>query len=167
MDANLWLAVSENGAIKFFFEHLWDVTAYEDVLEPEILYNASVLAHFATSSTAAVDFPSTPASLSTVFDLFVMDRSHHVDPAILEAAASQCLLMTGYFGSQLQGRYNLDWYATLGASFFDQAAITGTDRAHSAMMHRMAVRFAFWRQQHRALAKELREMPYILRWQES
>jgi hypothetical protein len=162
MHAQPWLAVTEAQALRFFFEHLRDVSDDHDAPEGELLYNASVLAHFATTSTAAVDFPGTPASLGTVFDLFVLDRSHHVDPEILEAAASQCLLLTGFFGAQLRGRYNLEWYATLGASFFDQAAVTGADRARSAMMHRMAVRFAFWRHQHARLAKELHDLPKLL-----
>jgi hypothetical protein len=162
MQAQPWLAVTEAQALRFFFEHLRDVSDDHDAPEPELLYNASVLAHFATSSTVAVDFPGTPASLGTVFDLFVLDRSHHVDPEILEAGASQCLLLTGFFGAQMKGRYNLDWYATLGASFFSQAAITGADRARSAMMHRMSVRFSFWRKQQERLAKELYDLPKLV-----
>src|SRR5678815_2427976 len=162
MHAQPWLAVTEGQALRFFFEHLRDVSEDRHAPEPELLYNASVLAHFATTSAATVDFPSAPTSLSTVFDLFVLDRSHHVDPDILEAAASQCLLLTGFFGAQLRARYNLQWYAKLGASFFDQAAVAGSDRARSAMMHRMAVRFAFWRQQQARLAKELHDMPKLI-----
>ena len=123
MDANPWLAVSNGQALRFFFEHLRDVTDDTRAPEPELLYNASVLAHFATTSTAGRDFPAAPASLTTVFEVFILDRSHHADPEIMEAAAAQCLLLTGFFGAQLQRRHNLEWYATLGASFYDQAAL--------------------------------------------
>ena len=65
MDARPWLAVTNGQALRFFFEHLRDVTDDEGALEPELLYNASVLAHFATTSSACHEFPATPSSLST------------------------------------------------------------------------------------------------------
>ena len=125
MTAQPWLPVTEGQALRFFFEHLRDIADGRAAPESELLYNASVLAHFATTSTAAIDFPSAPVSLGTVFDLFVLDRSETVDPDILEAAASQCLLLTGFFGAQLAHRYNLRWYARLGAGFFERAARLG------------------------------------------
>lgn len=162
MDTRPWLAVTHGQALRFFFEHLRDVSEESGAPEPELLYNASVLAHFATTSTAAAEFPSAPSTLSTVFDLFVLDRSQHVDPEIMEAAASQCLLLTGFFGAQLRRRHNLDWYATLGAGFYDQAAHAATDRSRARMMHTMALRFSFWRHQQARLAKELHDRPKLI-----
>ena len=131
--------------------------------ENELLYNASVLAHFATTSTAAADqFPSSPSSLSTVFDVFVLDRSQHADPEILEAAGSQCLLLTGFFRDQLRHRYNVKWYARLGAGFYARAAQLGSDRRRSEMMLVMAKRFDFWRDHQALLARELREAPFVI-----
>jgi hypothetical protein len=175
MTAQPWLPVTEGQALRFFFEHLRDIADGRAAPESELLYNASVLAHFATTSTAAVDFPSAPVSLGTVFDLFVLDRSETVDPDILEAAASQCLLLTGFFGAQLRHRYNLAWYARLGASFFERAALLGESyagdgprhgegakSARSVMMHNMAARFAYWRRQQARLAKELHDLPKLV-----
>ena len=163
MDAYPWLAVTNGQALRFFFEHLREVTEDDEAPEPELLYNASVLAHFATTSTASLEFPGAPATLTTVFDLFVMDRSQHVDPEIMEAAASQCLLLTGFFGAQLNGRHNVDWYAGLGASFYGRAAAHGASRSRAAMMRTMAGRFMFWRRQQARLARELRDFPRLLR----
>ena len=70
-----------------------------------------------TTSTGAIDFASAPTSLGTVFDLFVLDRSETVDTDILEAAASQSLLLTGFLGAQLRHRYSLAWYARLRRAF--------------------------------------------------
>lgn len=162
MDTHPWLAVTHGQALRFFFEHLRDVTEHSGAPEPELLYNASVLAHFATTSTAAAEFPNAPASLTTVFDLFVLDRSQHADPEIMEAAASQCLLLTGFFGAQLRERHNLNWYATIGASFYDQAAQAGSDRARARLMRTMAGRFAYWRRQQARLAKELHDLPKLM-----
>jgi len=162
MELHSWLAVTQGHALRFFFEHLRDVTEIDRAPEPELLYNASVLAHFATTSAASTEFPGTPATLETVFRLFVMDRSQHDDPEIMEAAAAQCLLLTGFFGAQLRDRHNVDWYASLGAGFFGQAA-KQSDGARAHMMRSMAAHFPFWRRQQARLAKELHDRPLLLR----
>lgn len=163
METGDWLAVTQAQALRFFFERLRDVVGEDDAPSSEVLYNASVLAHFATTSSVATsEFPVCPTSLSTVFDLFVLDRSQHVDPEIMEAAAAQCLLLTGFFQDQLNRRYNLAWYASLGAGFYDSAAEYGTDRVRSRMMETMATRFEFWRGQQHRLANELRDTPRLI-----
>lgn len=163
MQTGDWLAVTQAQALRFFFERLRDVVGEDEPPSEELLYNASVLAHFATTSSAATsEFPVSPTSLTTVFDLFVLDRSQHVDPEIMEAAASQCLFLTGFFHDQLRHRYNLDWYASLGAGFYDSAAEYGTNRARSRMMEVMATRFGYWRRQQLRLAHELRDWPRVL-----
>jgi hypothetical protein len=158
MDIRTWLAVSNRQALRFFFERLKDVTPPDGAPVSELLYNASVLAHFATTSTAATEtFPPSPTSLAAVLDVFVLDRSQHASPDILEAAASQCLLLTGFFGDQQRHRHNLRWYAAMGAGFYGQAAQLGRDRERSQMMEAMAGHFGFWRRQQARLARELRE----------
>ena len=158
-----WLAVDSHQALRFFFERLKDVTGERDSLTTELLYNASVLAHFATTSTAAADqFPSSPSSLGAVFDVFVLDRSQHTDPDILEAAGSQCLLLTGFFRDQVKRRYNVKWYEALGASFYERAARHGRDRKRVEMMLVMAKRFDFWTHQQARLAQELRDAPKLI-----
>lgn len=154
------LAVSEKQALRFFFEHLRD--ASEGAPEREVLYNASVLAHFATTSTASHEFPRTPRSLVDVFDLHIMDRSLHHDPVILEAAAAQCLVLSGFFGSQQEGRHNLIWYAKLGVGFYESAAKFGRSE-RAAMMLTMASRFGFWRGIQRSLARELHDRSLLIR----
>jgi hypothetical protein len=156
-----FLAVSQEQALRFFFEHLRDLNEHQ-ASDRELLYNASVLAHFATTSAASTEFPGTPSTLDSVFRLFVLDQSQHTDPAIMEAAASQCLLLTGFFGAQLRGRHNVDWYASLGAGFYVRAADHTRDNARAEMMRTMAVRFAFWRHQQARLAEDLRDRALLL-----
>jgi hypothetical protein len=158
MDTRSWLGVTGRQAFQFFFEHLRDVTDTTDPPANELLYNASVLAHFASTSTASADtFPATPASLATVFDLFVMDRSLVRDPEIMEIAAAQCLLLTGFFQDQQKRRHQVEWYAGLGASFYASAAEAGRDPARARLMRTMARRFDFWRTHQHRLARELRD----------
>jgi hypothetical protein len=164
MDARSTLATDEQQALKFFFEHLHASVEPAEVPRNELLYNASILAHYALTSTASIDFPSAPATLDTVFDVFVLDRSQHTDPEIMEAAGSLCLLLTGFFGAQLRHRYNVEWYASLGASFYDRAALFGPDRQRRAMMAVMALRFGFWRRQQARLARELADQATLRRY---
>ena len=102
MDMRQLLAVTNREALQFFYEHLRDLPDRPPTIpQSELLYNASVLAHFASTSTASGDaFPPTPANLSTVFDVFVLDRSQHQDAEIMEAAAAQCLVLTGFFADE-------------------------------------------------------------------
>jgi hypothetical protein len=163
MDTREWLGVTDRQAFRFFVAHLTDVT---DMAEPpanELLYNASVLAHFATTSTASQEsFPACPTSLMTVFDLFVMDRSQQFDADIMEAAGSQCLLLTGFFQDQQKHRHQLGWYAELGRGFYGRAAASGKDPARSRLMGAMARHFGFWRVHLHRLAVELRDEPRLI-----
>src|ERR1051325_2937899 len=116
------LAVDHRRALEFF------VVRFQDVTEPtvdrdELLYNASVLAHYAQVSTHAdVDLP-TPATLSAVFDTFVADTAASQDALLMETAGAQCLLLAGFFEDQMRARHNIRWYAELGASFFRRAGL--------------------------------------------
>jgi hypothetical protein len=161
-----WLGVTHERALRFFFERLKDVAGDPTPAENELLYNASVLAHFATTSTASsTDFPPCPSSLTAVFDLYVLDRSQHADPKIMEAAGSQCLLLTGFFRRQHQRRYNVEWFAGLGAAFYGSAAHLSRDASRTRLLEKMAERFGFWRLQHGRLAVELRDEAHLLRGQ--
>lgn len=158
-----WLGVTERQALQFFFEHLKDVSDADHPPEAELLYNASVLAHFATTSTGSTDaFPAAPSNLTAVLDVFVLDRSQHRDPAIMEAAASQILILTGFFADQSRRRHNLTWFAAMGAGFYDRAASHGADHKRARLMEAMADHFDYWRSRHHRLARELRDQPRLI-----
>ncbi len=159
-----WFAVTNEQALRFFFERLKDVSGESATATNELLYNASMLAHFATTSTASTaTFPATPTSLSLVFDVFVLDPTPHTDPELAEAAAAQCLLLTGFFQDQLRHRHNVDWFASLGAGFYASAARHANDGARARMMETMARKFGVWRDCQHRLATELRDEPRLLR----
>lgn len=157
-------AVTDAQALQFFIDRLGTVTPPDATPRSELLYNASLLAHFASTSTRSTSvFPPSPSSLAGVFDVYVLDKSQHVDPGIMEAAGSQCLLLTGFFGEQSRRRHNVSWYAQLGAGFFLRAARFGRDERRAKMMEAMADRFDFWRAQQARLARALREERHVLR----
>jgi hypothetical protein len=162
MDTGSWLAVTDRQALGFFFERLKKVSDPDHPPQDQLLYNASVLAHFAGTSVTSATFPSSPASLRAVFDVFLLDRSQHVDPGIMEAAAAQCLLLTGFFGDQQRHRYNVKWYARLGAGFFASAGQRHRHQGRALMMWGMAERFEYWRHAQARLAAGLRQEPRLL-----
>jgi len=147
--------------LQFFFSGLRDVTSGQAVDEAAVLYNASVLAHFASTSTGTTSGLPTPASLGDVFDRFVLDSAWRDDPGMLEIAGAQCLLLTGFFADHLKSRYNLDWYGDLGAGFYGTAASLSRTPAHRQMMSHMAGRFDYWRSRHLRLSRDLRDLPYL------
>ena len=84
------LAADQRQTLEFFFLGLKDVSEPTVDLQ-ELLYNASVLAHYAQVSTRAdVDWPA-PVNLSAVFDHFVADTALLQDGQMMETAGAQCL----------------------------------------------------------------------------
>jgi hypothetical protein len=129
------LATDSRQALEFF------VLGLQDVSEPtvdrqELLYNASLLAHYAQVSTQPdVDLPA-PANLSAVFDHFVADTTLLQDSLMMETAGAQCLLLSGFFEDQMRRRHNIRWYAELGASFFQPRGRPGTLPAQGSAARR-------------------------------
>src|SRR5438093_11455895 len=155
------LATDHRQALEFFFLGLQDVSE-PTVDRQELLYNASVLAHYAQVSTHAdVDMPM-PATLSVVFDQFVFDATLLNDSVLLETAGAQCLVLAGFFEDQMRQRYNIRWYAELGASFFTRAAVQEQSPSKARLLNTIARRFEPWRRRHARLSRELRDQPYVL-----
>ena len=155
------LATDHRRALEFFVMGLRDVSE-PDVDQQELLYNASVLAHYAQVSThAGMEWPA-PANLSEVFDHFVSDTTLPRDSLMMEVAGTQCLVLAGFFEDQMRQRHNIRWYAELGAGFFSQAAVPERSSDKARLLDAIAGRFESWRQRHARLSRALRDQPYLL-----
>jgi hypothetical protein len=155
------IATDHRQALEFFVLGLQDVSE-ATVDRQELLYNASVLAHYAQTSTQAdVDWPA-PADLRVVFDHFVSDTTLLHDSVLMETAGAQCLLLAGFFEAQMRRRHNIRWYAELGASFFSRAAVHEPSLSKARLLDTIARRFEPWRQRHARLSRELRDQAYVL-----
>ena len=155
------LAAGEQQTLEFFVVRLKEVSG-PTVDHPELLYNASVLAHYAQVSTHSPVDLATPATLAAVFDHFVFERSLQDDSAMMEAAGAQCLLLAGFFEDQLRRRHNIRWYAHLGVGFFSQAAALERSPQKVRLLAGIAEGFERWRQRYARLSRELRDQPYLL-----
>jgi hypothetical protein len=155
------LAIDHRQTLEFFVLRLQDVSE-PTVDRAELLYNASLLAHYAQVSTHPdVDWPA-PANLSAVFDHFVFDTTVLHDSLMMETAGAQCLLLAGFFEDQMRRRHNIRWYADLGASFFRRAARHEQSVHKARLLDAIARRFELWRRRHALLGRELRDQPYLL-----
>ena len=155
------LAIDHRQTLEFFVLRLQDVSE-PTVDRQELLYNASLLAHYAQVSTQPdVDVPA-PVNLSAVFDHFVSDTTLLHDSLMMETAGAQCLLLAGFFEDQMRRRHNIRWYAELGASFFRRAALRERSLDKARLLDAIARRFEPWRRRHAQLSRELREQPYLL-----
>lgn len=155
------LATGERQTLEFFFLRLKDVSE-PTVDHQELLYNASVLAHYAQVSTHSTADLATPATLAAVFDHFVCDTSLHDDSAMMETAGAQCLLLAGFFQDQMRRRHNIPWYTHLGAGFFSRAAALKPSPQKVRVLTGIAAGFEPWLQRHVRLSRELRDQPYLL-----
>lgn len=155
------LEADERRVLEFFFVGLQEVSE-PFVDREELLYNASVLAHYALVSThAGGDLPS-PVDLGAVFDHFVVDSSLLRDGEMMEAAGAQCLLLAGFFEDQQCRRHSISWYAELGAGFFSRAARQVDSVRKARLLDTLGRTFEPWRRRHSRLGRELRDRPYLL-----
>jgi hypothetical protein len=155
------LATDQRQALEFFFQRLQDVSG-PGVDQRELLYNASVLAHYAQVSTQAEFEFSAPANLSAVFDSFVFNSMLPDDSLILENAGVQCLVLTGFFEDQMRRRHNIRWYATIGATFLSRAAAREPSPQKAQLLDAIARRFEAWRQRYARLSRDLRDQPFLM-----
>lgn len=155
------LGSNQRQTLEFFLVGLREVSQ-PDVDRDELLYNASVLAHYAQVSTRATDDVATPAHLGEVFDAYVLDTSMQHDSGMMETAGAQCLLLAGYFEDQMRRRHTIGWYAALGARFYQRAAATQRKARKAQLLRAMSSHFESWRQRHAQLSRELRDRPYLL-----
>ncbi len=155
------LATDHRQTLEFFFVHLRDVSE-PDVARDELLYNASVLAHYAQVSTAASDGMPMAASLAAVFDQFVLDVTVRGDGETMETAAAQCLVLAGFFEDQMRRRHQISWYVELGAGFFSRAAAQQESERKARLLLALSRHFEQWRARHARLSRELRDLPYVL-----
>ncbi len=154
------LATDSRQALEFFVANLRDISE-PTVDRQELIYNASMLAHFAQVSVDP-DAIALPSDLSPIFDRFVAAGAGGCDSLTLETAGAQCLLFTGFFGDQMRHRYNLHWYSELGAGFFKRAAAGEESAAKARLLATMARHFEPWRRRHARLSCELRASPYLI-----
>src|SRR4051812_49924006 len=90
------LGVNHRGALEFFFAGLRDA-AEGTVDRQELLYNASVLAHYAQVSTVSdTDVPA-PATLEFVFDHFVCGGGPAGGSARMEVAGGRGAPAAAFF----------------------------------------------------------------------
>jgi hypothetical protein len=155
------LGVDRRQALEFFAVRLQEVSG-PAVDRDELLYNASVLAHHALTPTQAGVEVAAPASLTTVFDHFVADFTRRSDPAMMELAGAQCLLLAGFFEDQMRRRHNIRWYSELGAGFFNDAAMQEQSSDKARLLESVSRRFELWRQRYARLSRDLRDDPYLL-----
>ena len=159
------LASDHRQTLDFFIVGLRDVSE-PSVDREELLYNASVLAHYAQVSTQAHGEVPAPESLGTVFDNFVLDPTLRLDGAMMETAGAQCLLLAGFFEEQMRRRHNIRWYAQLGSGFFTRAAVREHSSPKARLLRSLANGFEEWRRRHRRLSRDLRDRQYLLTFQQ-
>lgn len=156
--------VDERRTFNFFSTTLSDVVDHDarsSVPRDEFLYVASILAHYALVESGNPQYLPIPGTLRNLHDLFVTNFDTWYDADLMETAAAQTLMLTGYFGGAMRMRHNLQTYVGWGRFFFGQAA-SGTDGRRRALLHRMSRHFPLWRSHLERLHTQLWESRLLL-----
>ena len=139
--------IDEARAFNFFSTTLSDVVDLDDsgsVARDEFLYVTSILAHYALVETGSPHYLPIPGTLRNLHDLFVTNFDTWYDADLMETAAAQTLMLTGYFAGAMRVRHSLRTYVQWGRFFFGRAAL-GTDGKKQALLQGMSRHFPLWR----------------------
>lgn len=153
------LGVDSEQAFNFFLSGLKEVTSGQP--GDEILYVASILAHYSQTSRCDATCMPVLANLSEVFDQFVLAEVG--DPEILEIGGSQILLFAGYFRDQMRSRHNVRWYDEVGQSFYDKASRLARESKKRRLFEGMSESFPQWALSCRDLSRSFRDNRFVLR----
>ena len=155
--------VDQRGALQFFFTGLKDIIPKQgELTTKETLYVASVLAHFSQTSRCADRSMPTLAGLAEFFDCFVLSQIDPQDAETLEVAGAQSLLFAGFFGDQMERRHNLNWFNSVGRSFYERAGHQTQSIQRKTLLWLMASHFSAWTRFLRYFSRNLRERPYLI-----
>jgi hypothetical protein len=139
--------IDEARAFNFFSTTLSDVLDQDrrgSVCRDEFLYVTSILAHYALVESGNPNYLPIPGTLRDLHDLFVTNFDTWHDASLMETAAAQTLMLTGYYAGAMRARHNLQTYVDWGRFFFGQAA-SGTDGRKRALLQTMSRHFPLWR----------------------
>jgi hypothetical protein len=157
------IAVDSGTALRFFAEHLRETVGTRRFREDEVLYVASILAHYSqTSRSDTMSIPSM-ANLSEVFDNFVLSTIPANDSEMLEIGGSQVLLFAGFFRDQMSRRHNVRWYDQVGQSLYERAGQHSTNPKKRELFDHLSETFPAWTVACRNLSRSFRENRLLLR----
>jgi hypothetical protein len=157
------VAVDSARAFNFFVASLRETAGTERFKADEMLYVASILAHYA--QTSRFDTTSLPclSNLSEVFDNFVLQTSRLADSEILEFGGSQVLLFAGFFRDQMSHRHNVKWYDQVGQSLYERAGQYSQNVKKRELFDGLSESFPAWAVTCRDLSRTLRENRLLLK----
>lgn len=165
-DFHYELGVTSHDTLDFFFSSLKEEVYGRDVRADDLLYVASVLAHFAQTSCSNSSDPASDQSLTGVFDRFVMERRTIPNNSeLLEFGASQSLFIVGFFREQVRRRHSVSLFDEIGRGLYVEASSLSRERRRREMLYRMSVSFKMWAQVCRDLHLTMRKfqpVPYRL-----
>jgi hypothetical protein len=148
------LSVNFQQTHDFFRENLKDVIGNTPLKTRELTYVANILAHYAQSSPYDTNFLPLEKNLSAIFEkIIVLETS---DYSIMEAYASQILLLAGFFRDQMCHRHNVAWYDTQGQLLYQRASLYSRDGARRSFFDGLSESLPRWNRACRDLSRELR-----------
>ncbi|MES2213660.1 MAG: hypothetical protein V4473_02365 [Patescibacteria group bacterium] len=155
------IGVDSARAFNFFSTSLREALGTKRLNVDQMLYVASVLAHY--SQTSRFDTESMPFTTELVGVLeYYMFQQPTVNSEILEIGGSQVLLFAGFFRDQMRRRHNVEWYDQIGQSLYDRASRFTTDRRKQKLFDGLAESFPAWALVCSDMSRRLRENRFVI-----
>jgi hypothetical protein len=163
---NELVAVDSNKALNFFVSGLRSIERTARFRADDLLYVATILAHYSQTSRCEVNGMPVLADLSEVFDYFVCPSclAPLNEAETLATGGAQVLLFAGFFRNQMRRRHNVKWYDQVGQALYDKASRYTTDNPKKReLFDRVAEHFPVWALACRDLHAYFDESRYLLK----
>jgi hypothetical protein len=157
------IAVDSSAALSFFANNLRETVGTKRLREDEVLYVASVLAHYSQTSRSGTMSTPSMANLSEVFDNFLLQTVSAPDSEMLEIGGAQVLLFAGFFRDQMSRKHNVRWYDQVGQSLYEKAGQHSKNLRKRELFDRLSQTFPVWTGLCSNLSRVFRENRLLLK----
>lgn len=160
----------------FFIRELNEVAARRKYDEDQMMYVASILAHFSLvpwsngRPVTLADGPSVPEVFTrTELSPYLYERlfgnREIVGAQVLEHKGAYIFLMTGFFRSQMQGQNNVRLYEEIAQGYYLQAYYTIRNNKRKRFLGNFSHALPFWADRCSELNKNLQDKRLLLRFE--
>jgi hypothetical protein len=159
------LEVNQVETFNFFSSGLQDVLGGKRFDPDQMLYVASVLAHYTQIPRQSDNGMPLMANLDEVLDQFIVRQdplNPLTDSETLEIYGSQVLLFAGFFRDHMSRRHNVTLYDRVGQSFYARASMYSRDTKKSQLFDNLSESFPWWTGVCRDLHKNLIDGRFLL-----
>ena len=156
------LAVDTITAFNFFSESLQDVLKNKKFDPDQMVYVASVLAHYAINSCEILNDCTEASHLGQIYEFFVLRELARENSKMYALGGAQLLVFGGFYRHHMSTRHNLGYYDQLGQSFYSKAGRYTVSPKERRLFEKFSENFPWWTHVCSDLQKSLSDKRFLL-----